>query len=42
MGEVLALDRQSRMVTVQAGIRAVALEQALGERLDAWATSAVL
>ncbi len=29
MGEVLALDRQSRMVTVQAGIRAVALEQAL-------------
>ncbi|HZL48530.1 MAG TPA: FAD-binding oxidoreductase, partial [Solirubrobacteraceae bacterium] len=29
MGEVLALDRRSRTVTVQAGIRAVALERAL-------------
>jgi len=29
MGEVLELDRQSRTVTVQAGIRAVALERAL-------------
>jgi alkyldihydroxyacetonephosphate synthase len=29
MGQVLELDRQSRIVTVQAGIRAVALERAL-------------
>jgi alkyldihydroxyacetonephosphate synthase len=32
MGEVLELDRQSRVVTVQAGIRAVALERALAAR----------
>jgi alkyldihydroxyacetonephosphate synthase len=31
MGDVLALDRESRMVTVQAGIRAVALERALAD-----------